>query len=686
MLCPLKKRIIPEGGGIIMSRKGKTVLFSFLRAFFFTLLLTLGVVFSYLKSFLPDTKPGLIFAAAIISAALFSFLFQMKKKLIFGLISLSVIVLFLIIRWKTLIQSAGSTFLPLYASYKGDLDITKNYSFSESPLLFIIFFVIIFSLLTSSVIMFCLPSIFSLAFSFVVILFSIAFSQEFIDPFSFMLLVSSSAVLLIERRGLIHVGPGAAKPAVISAIIFLLLSLILNAAIKPATYVQNENVKKARLSLEDFILDHTGFYVDVNTGNLMFGSESSNTYSWVRDERYADISGGALLRNNRPVMKMDPPESYPYYIKINEYTDYDGSGWAKGPKGDGEDRYEDFIRIPPATAEALIEKFDELNRIINRRIEIRLNSIFSDGTNGYPIRRDNSFISSTEGFEYINVLDLITDTVKEYVSNAAVYDKGIEKPPKDTDIVSYFLNESKKGYCIHFASAATLLLRGHGIPARFVTGYMITERETGPDGKIEVRGDDGHAWCEYYDFNADLWRILDATPADPSQPASVASSQNRLQDDDLINPSGEVDDSDMDDIDDDEGDEEEGDDTSSSETESKEPQDNGQAEYNRNMAEKGRNTWILIISVAAIILALLLSVVIGKGIYKGNLLRGNAKQRILKYYRAIKLRRKWRLIKTVIPDDVKNTVMKARFSDHEMTKEELNVVKNYYESLLSASG
>ena len=142
----------------------------------------------------------------------------------------------------------------------------------------------------------------------------------------------------------------------------------------------------------------------------------------------------------------------------------------------------------------------------------------------------------------------------------------------------------------------------------------------------------------------------------------------------------------MDDIDDDEGDEEEGDDTSSSETESKEPQDNGQAEYNRNMAEKGRKTWILIISVAAIILALLLSVVIGKGIYKGNLLRGNAKQRILKYYRAIKLRRKWKFIKTVIPDDVKNTVMKARFSDHEMTKEELKIVKNYYESLLSVSG
>ena len=679
-----------------MSRNGKKVLFSFLRAFVFTLLLTLGVVFSYIKSFLPDMKPGLIFAAAIISAALFSFLFQMKRKLISGLIALSVIVLFLIIRWKVLIQSAGSTFLPLYASYMGDPDITKNYSFSEPPLFFIIFFVIIFSLLTSSVIMLCLPSIFSLAFSFVVIVFSITFSQEFIDPFSFMLLVSSSAVLLIERRGLFHVGPGAAKPAVISAIIFLLLSLILNAAIKPLTYVQSEDVKKARLSLEDFILDHTGFYVDVNTGNLMFGSESSNTYSWVRDERYADISGGALLRNNRPVMKMDPPESYPYYIKINEYTDYDGSGWAKGKDTGGNERYVSLLSVPEATGEALSEISDNLSFWIDQRLWVRTNDYYSDFDNDYysdfdndpSWSRDIEINVETETYErIINYESLIADTIRQYLSNdAAVYDKDISKPPQDVDIADWFLNTSKRGYCIHFATAATLLLRMQGVPARFVTGYLITERPVGNDGKIEVTGNDGHAWCEYLDQDAGLWRILEATPPDPSRSSAVSSGQGYGQTDPNINPSGEVDDSDMDDIDDDEGDEEEGDDTSSSETESKEPQDNGQAEYNRNMAEKGRKTWILIISVAAIILALLLSVVIGKGIYKGNLLRGNAKQRILKYYRAIKLRRKWKFIKTVIPDDVKNTVMKARFSDHEMTKEELKIVKNYYESLLSVSG
>jgi len=649
--------------------------------------LTLGVVFSYMKSFLPDMKTVFVLPAAIISAALFSFLFQLKKRNIFLLISLAVILLFLIIRWKTLIQSGGSTFLPLYASYMGDPGILKNYSFSASPEFFIIFFAIIFSLITSSVIASNLPAIFSLMFPFAVLVVSICFSPEFIDPFSFMLLVLSSAVLLIERRGLFHAGQGAMKPAVLAAVVFLILSFILNAVIKPATYVQNENVKKARLSLEDFILDHTGFYVDVNTGNLMFGSDSSNTYSWVRDERYADISGGALLRNSRSVMRIEPPENYPHYIKINEYTRYDGRGWAKNESTEGEENYEDLIRVPLATDEALAGVSDELNRMINQRIERRLNSIFLDDAGGDLVITRNLIFSGSQGQMYINILDLITDTVKDYVSNAAVYDKGIEKPPEDTDIASYFLNESKRGYCIHFATAAALLLRGHGIPTRFVTGYMITERETGSDGKIEVRGDDGHAWCEYYDSNANLWRILDATPADPSQPASGVLSPSHEPNDGVINPSGEVDDSDMDDTDEEEEEDEEDSETSSSdESGNKEPVSNGQAEYNQRMAEKGRVTWVVIIVLAAAFAALGASVFIGIRIYRGYLRSGNAKKRILKYYRAIKLRRKLRMIKTKIPEGILNTVMKARFSEHEMTMEELKTVKEYYDSLLSVSG
>ncbi len=41
----------------------------------------------------------------------------------------------------------------------------------------------------------------------------------------------------------------------------------------------------------------------------------------------------------------------------------------------------------------------------------------------------------------------------------------------------YFLLENQRGYCMHFATAATLLLRTMGVPARYVEGYILSPRE-----------------------------------------------------------------------------------------------------------------------------------------------------------------------------------------------------------------
>ncbi len=51
-----------------------------------------------------------------------------------------------------------------------------------------------------------------------------------------------------------------------------------------------------------------------------------------------------------------------------------------------------------------------------------------------------------------------------------------EMPP-DADFVNYFLFENKKGYCVHFASSAVLMLRSLGVPARYAEGYLITKED-----------------------------------------------------------------------------------------------------------------------------------------------------------------------------------------------------------------
>ncbi len=60
-----------------------------------------------------------------------------------------------------------------------------------------------------------------------------------------------------------------------------------------------------------------------------------------------------------------------------------------------------------------------------------------------------------------------------------------------------FLFATQKGFCEHFASSFTLLMRAAGIPARVVTGYQGGELNPVGDYLI-VRQRDAHAWSEVW--------------------------------------------------------------------------------------------------------------------------------------------------------------------------------------------
>ena len=47
--------------------------------------------------------------------------------------------------------------------------------------------------------------------------------------------------------------------------------------------------------------------------------------------------------------------------------------------------------------------------------------------------------------------------------------------PSTKDYVGYFLFEKKRGLCVHFASAAVMIFRCTGIPARYVEGFVVPE-------------------------------------------------------------------------------------------------------------------------------------------------------------------------------------------------------------------
>lgn len=103
------------------------------------------------------------------------------------------------------------------------------------------------------------------------------------------------------------------------------------------------------------------------------------------------------------------------------------------------------------------------------------------------------------------------DIIAAQVTDSALYDTRPGKMPAgEIDFALWFLREGDRGYCVHFATAATVLLRAAGIPARYVTGYML-EAEAGTT--VTVTEENAHAWTEYYEPNLGIWLPLETTPA-----------------------------------------------------------------------------------------------------------------------------------------------------------------------------
>ena len=73
------------------------------------------------------------------------------------------------------------------------------------------------------------------------------------------------------------------------------------------------------------------------------------------------------------------------------------------------------------------------------------------------------------------------------------YDKSVNLRKKDNYVES-FLFETRKGYCVHYASAMVLMLRASGIPARVVSGYL--HRRSAEEES--VMSTEAHAWVEGY--------------------------------------------------------------------------------------------------------------------------------------------------------------------------------------------
>lgn len=177
-----------------------------------------------------------------------------------------------------------------------------------------------------------------------------------------------------------------------------------------------------------------------------------------------------------------------------------------------------------------IIKYDELyyrKQVYDRYLDVpdSIKSIVRD------MLGDITCTTVQEKESYIN-------NVKNYLRDNYTYSSSPGRVPDGKDFITYFLTESKNGYCTYFASSAVMMLRSAGIPARYVEGYALTadqitdgiagngliQRYTGEKRQhafdyqtrtLAVTDRAAHAWAEAY-MDGYGWVTVETTPGSAS--------------------------------------------------------------------------------------------------------------------------------------------------------------------------
>jgi transglutaminase-like putative cysteine protease len=120
--------------------------------------------------------------------------------------------------------------------------------------------------------------------------------------------------------------------------------------------------------------------------------------------------------------------------------------------------------------------------------------------------------------------------LSSYLRSHCKYSLDAERVPEGADAVTYFLFDSKEGYCDLFASALAIMSRAVGVPSRVATGYAPGEYDEEQGGHL-VRESDAHAWVEVL-IPGKGWCTVDPTAGtrstDPRTAARVLDQFGRL--------------------------------------------------------------------------------------------------------------------------------------------------------------
>ena len=242
----------------------------------------------------------------------------------------------------------------------------------------------------------------------------------------------------------------------------------------------------------------------------------------------------------REFLRIRPMQDGSYYLRAVSYGDYIGTGWLPADETTGSSSLgfaaeamlaagAKEVRLPIQDLAALkyrclpyfsteVRSFDsfvpasiassytaEYVSLPDQALLLQIPAQLVDAEESYRLYAHRVYTALPEDTRYaLQYLcqtvglsaengDIVTE-VARYVQSSGVYDVNTEAYPS-SDYAVYFLTQAHRGYCIHFATAATALYRTLGIPARITEGFLVSAK--GGEATV-VRGENAHAWVEVY--------------------------------------------------------------------------------------------------------------------------------------------------------------------------------------------